>query len=420
MDEVVALAETYGVKLCLTIWAHPALREGDRPWQHGLWDRGPPAWRNAFAAFDGGLPCAHFFRGHDKAEGTWRELWLHQRNLLRYIVARWGYSRAVGLWCTVCLPQGMTGWQDRETFDRWHDSVVRCLRRLDVVRRPLTAVSWRERRPWVGGEERVDVAQFCVYPQWFYNPRRTTLDAGMRAWIVDEMHLRTRAALDATSGRPVFCGEYALIERSRPSDTLTTHGRRYPHYLRLASWAALLAGAAILPAEWDDGARFAEHVGRDSQGTLLYDNFAELAAIAAFVRGSGATPGDFPLSLGRARAPVALPSIGAARPLALSLGATRRGLVEMIGWLPRPPGASTRAGEQRLRLARLVPEAVYEGSFRWIPGGRVEPLRLEADAHGAALLTLPDYGESLAFKLRLPRQRQHPSPHERDRQGRGR
>ena len=58
MDRVVELAEKYEVKLFLSIWNHPALRQGDRPWELGTYNRGPRAWRNGFAAFGGGLECA--------------------------------------------------------------------------------------------------------------------------------------------------------------------------------------------------------------------------------------------------------------------------------------------------------------------------------------------------------------------------
>ncbi|MHC4199291.1 MAG: hypothetical protein ACYSU0_04810 [Planctomycetota bacterium] len=400
MDEVVRLAEAYSVKLVLNIWPHPALREGDRPWRQGVWNSGPAEWQNGFSAFGGGLSCSDFFKSDDGAEGRWRELWLHQRNLLRYIVARWGYSPAVGLWSTVCLPQGMTGWRDRRTFERWHGSVVRCLRHYDFVNRPLTLVSWREPIPWVGGEEEVDVAQFCVYPKWFYRPKRTMLDAEMRRWIVDRMYSSTLSARGGRPWKPVFCGEYALIERLRPEDTLSTHGRRYPEYMRLASWAALVGGAAILPAEWNDGARFGEHVGRDQRGRLLYDNFAELAGVRAFVKGNEGVPGDFPLNLARPKRPVDLPGLGETGPLALSLREGEHGILEMIAWVSGPARGQEGSEDRSLRLSGLVPSADYEGSFRSAPGGTVKSFRLSAGPAGVVLLLLPEFDHSLAFKLR--------------------
>lgn len=402
MDRVVRLAERYAVTLCLVIWPHPSLRAGDRPWKDGLWSSGPASWQNGFSRFGGGLRCSDFFLSHDGAQGRALELWLHQRNLLRYIVARWGYSPAVGTWCTVCLPQGMTGWRTPQALGRWHDAMVRCLRGYDFTGRPLTAVSWRAPTPWVGGSEPVDIAQFCVYPKGFYSARHTMLDAKMERWIVKRMAARTRQARQSRPGKPVFCGEYGLIERVRPADTVSTHGRRYPRYVRLATWSALLAGAAVLPAEWDDGARFGEHTGRDAAGKVLYDNFAELGAVASFVRGEEGVAGDFGLRFGRERTELALPTVGGVQALGLAFGPTAGGVTELIGWLPRPPKKEA-AGGGVLRLPGLRPDARYTGSFRFIPGGMRRPIHIKADGDGEAMLALPGYAGGLAFKLRAIR-----------------
>ena len=215
------------------------------------------------------------------------------------------------------------------------------------------------------------------------------------------MYSRTRDALIGRPLKPVFCGEYALIERKRPSDTLLSHGRRYPEFLRLVSWSALLAGASILPAEWNDGARFGEHVGRQADGQLLYDNFAELALIARFVHGDKGGAGDFPLDLRHAKEPITLPQVGGVAPLALSLHRNDGGTVEMIGWLPRALGEGAGTDVGTLSLPGLVRNSEYRGCFHRVPEGTLSPVRFVTDGCGQGLIDLPEYRHTVAFKLRL-------------------
>ncbi|HEX5807231.1 MAG TPA: DUF5060 domain-containing protein, partial [Anaerolineales bacterium] len=85
IDAVVRDAEKEDIYLIFTIWDHPQLRDDNHPtWDTGNWNR------NGFSKLSS---LDDFFVSE--------EAWAWQENFYQYILARWGYSRAIAMWQTV-------------------------------------------------------------------------------------------------------------------------------------------------------------------------------------------------------------------------------------------------------------------------------------------------------------------------------
>jgi len=102
IDLIVEDAAREGIYLVFTIWDHDLLRDETHSWPNGLWET-----HNGFRQL-GSL--GSFF--------TDEEAWAWQENLYRYVIARWGYSPAVGLWQTVSEIEGTNAGRHA---DRWHE-----------------------------------------------------------------------------------------------------------------------------------------------------------------------------------------------------------------------------------------------------------------------------------------------------------
>ncbi|MBM4035499.1 MAG: DUF5060 domain-containing protein, partial [Planctomycetes bacterium] len=95
LDGVVERAEAAGVCLLPTIWSHGQLRGAGHPWGTGWWDN------NAYSTV---CTAADFFNTNGTAQ------WRYQRSFYRYLIARWGYSRAIAGFVAICEIDGTSGW----------------------------------------------------------------------------------------------------------------------------------------------------------------------------------------------------------------------------------------------------------------------------------------------------------------------
>ncbi len=93
IDELIGELEERGMKLALNFWFHSFLSET-------VWGGGNIAWhRHPYQTV-----CeAKDFFSSEKA-------WEYQEKLYRYMIARWGYSRALAIWFVVDEVNGTDGW----------------------------------------------------------------------------------------------------------------------------------------------------------------------------------------------------------------------------------------------------------------------------------------------------------------------
>ena len=221
IDLVVADAQKKNLFLVFTIWDHPELRDLTHPgtWQPGRWSS------NGFNKLG---DISSFFSSE--------ESWAWQENFYRYIIARWGYSPAIGMWQTVSEINGTNAYAQE---DLWHKKVNDFFVLNDPYRHPTTASKSGD-RDWQEGFKVMDAPQVHIYN--FKNDSQA-VDAVKAADILAQW----TKLMWTSQSKPNWVGEFGV-----QGDAY------YPELFHNAIWAALGAGAAMTPAEWNSGGPWGE------------------------------------------------------------------------------------------------------------------------------------------------------------------
>jgi VCBS repeat-containing protein len=221
IDGVVARAEAARVCLLPTIWTHGQLRDAGHPWGEGWWDNN---------AYSGICTAADFF--NTAATEPWRR----QKNFYRYLIARWGYSRAIAGWVGLCEIDGTTGYRNNPSqAEAWCAAVRDYFRVNDPFRRDATggtpiAFTKLNDPAWGDGDLRATD-----------NYARQTNDVEVAAAIGGDTETMR------ASGKPCFHAEFG-------GDTI--NGASQPTHLHNGIWPGAAAGAAMTPLVWCDGGNF--------------------------------------------------------------------------------------------------------------------------------------------------------------------
>lgn len=211
MDNIVRDAEKKGIYLVFTVWDHPQLRGKEHPWGAGNWDS-----NNGFRKLGS---VEEFFVSE--------ESWAWQENFYRYIIARWGYSRAILMWQLV---SEINGTNSGDQTDPWHKKINDYFVANDPYRHPTTA-SMSGDVDWLAGYQTTDAPQVHVYE--FPNNDAVQAAEVLAGW--------TERMWQAEE-KPNWVGEFGV-----------TGNTYYPELFHNGIWAALGAGAAMTPAEWNSG-----------------------------------------------------------------------------------------------------------------------------------------------------------------------
>jgi hypothetical protein len=248
IDAVVSDAQKKGIFLVFTIWDHPELRDDKHynwkfPNEKDHWGTGNWA-RNGFSQL-----------GDLKTFFTSPEAWAWQENLYRYIIARWGYSPAIGMWQTVSEINGTDAY---EQTDPWHAKVNTYFVANDPYRHPTTASTSGGLRdiPWPEGHKVMDAPQVHIYDPLKTNP--TGAAAVLAQWT---------STMWDEGDKPNWVGEFG---------SQTTHFETYPEMFHNSIWGALASGAAMTPATWN---------WRNRYGDMQPYIAADLSRLAKFVSG---------------------------------------------------------------------------------------------------------------------------------------
>jgi hypothetical protein len=234
IDVIVKDAQAKGILLVFTVWDHPSLRDSTHSLGGGRWES------NGFSK----LGDTEFF--FNDPEG-----WDWQANLYRYMIARWGYSPAIGMWQTVS-EINLTSARDR--LDPWHAKVNAFFVENDPYRHPTTA-SFSGEGAWPQGWMAMDVPQVHLYD---FSNGSLEWDAVHAAQVLADWTQRMWAA----EAKPNWVGEFGVS-----GNTV------YPELFHHAIWAALAAGAGSMPAEWNGG----------TWGEMTPEMLADTARMADFL-----------------------------------------------------------------------------------------------------------------------------------------
>jgi hypothetical protein len=342
IDLVVRDAEANDIYLIFTIWDHPELRADDHPWGDGRW---------ASNGFQELSDIAGFFSAE--------EPWHWQENLYRYLIARWGYSPAIGMWQTVSEINGTNAY---EQTNPWHQRVNDYLVSNDPYRH-LTTASMSGDTAWPEGHAAMDAPQMHVY---------ALEDAVGAAAIIAGWSER----MWAVGPKPNWIGEFGV-----------TGTALYPELFHNSIWAALAAGAALTPAEWNSSGAW---------GTMTAEMYADQGRLAAFVAG-------IPLARWNPAPLTIASSDGGVR--AWGVAGEPGGLIWAQDFsLEGQPIEDVRQGLRPRAGVVLEMGGLAAGAYRVTPydtwqGVFLEPVAIECAGGSPCALPLPEFTADIALML---------------------
>ncbi|MCS7231213.1 MAG: DUF5060 domain-containing protein [Elusimicrobiota bacterium] len=214
IENYIQEAEKNDIYIILALWPHDALRIPGQPWSGGNWNI------NAYSQIT--TPEGFF--------SNTSTVWEYQKKLYRYIIARWGYSRALAVWNIIVEINGTTGYvMNPSAAEDWCRRVHQFFKQNDPYGRP-TCGSKSGDQFWSNGYNIFDLAEIHTYK-----------DKNSYNSVADTIISYTRQ-MWAGFLKPNFVGEFG-----------TDNQNLQPYHLHNAIWAALAAGAAITPLDWNDG-----------------------------------------------------------------------------------------------------------------------------------------------------------------------
>jgi hypothetical protein len=252
IEGVVARAEAAGVYLLPSIWAHDQLRRGTTVDSGGI-----PAWGDpgdqSNRWVDG--PYASICDAEDfflvSSSGNDTEQWHRQRNLFRYLIARWGSSPAIAGWVGVVELNGTTGWAldatSKATAQSWTVAVDDWFVANDPYRsrhgRTVVTTSLTD----AGGEFLLDPGSTLSARSFdCYGSQYGDQDIASR--------IASQCISLAAGGKPVLITEFG---GNTTASTSPAHPAAVPlDHLRNGAWASLAAGASMPAMLWSDGISF--------------------------------------------------------------------------------------------------------------------------------------------------------------------
>jgi hypothetical protein len=180
-----------------------------------------------------------------------QEAWKYQEKLYRYMIARWGYSRALFLWFTIDEINGTEGWVkgDQAVAEEWCRKMDAFFNEHDPYGRPTTGTqSGGIGQWWPGGYKIFDVAAREIYEaQGHPMPKSGKVDPG------DESPLRYSYRNYAVQTQNLWKGFHkpAMIGECGWDHTYYEPGM--PGYLAMyhnALWVSLANGLCCTPFWW--------------------------------------------------------------------------------------------------------------------------------------------------------------------------
>ncbi|MBE2221263.1 MAG: DUF5060 domain-containing protein [Anaerolineae bacterium] len=351
IDMVVRDAEENGIYLIFTVWDHPQLRDENHEWGTGNWGT------NGFSKL---TDLESFF--------TDEEAWAWQENFYRYLIARWGYSPAIGMWQTVSEINGTNAY---EQTDPWHEKVNAYFVENDPYRHPTTASKAGD-VDWEAGHLAMDAPQVHIYD---FDNDADEIDAVAAA----EVLAYWTSLMWERAEKPNWVGEFGV-----PGNDY------YPELYHNAIWAALASGAAMTPAEWNSGGSWMR---------MSDEMLADLARLGQFVV-------DMPLAEINPSALQIESSDTAVR--GWGLAGETGGLIWLQDFaLEGQPVAAIRADESVRQGVELTVNGLPGGSYNIRPyntwqGDYVDAYPITCEAQQPCVIGVPAFHADIALKIEQP------------------
>jgi hypothetical protein len=263
LDQLFEWCEQRDIRISWNIWFHSYLSQA-------VWGGGNARYRNNPYRL---VTDAVGFFGSEEA-------WTYQEKLYRYIIARWGYSRALFLWFVIDEINGTEGWEqgDKAAAERWCARVDQFFNTHDPYGRPTTGTqSGGGDRWWPGGYRIFDIAAREIY-----EAQGHPMPAGGKVDSNEESPLRYSYRIYATQAQNLWKGfpKPAIFGECGWDHTYDEPGT--PGYLAMyhnALWVSLANGVCCTPFWW----AYSDWIN-DSVVTNQVRHFARFTADIDFAR----------------------------------------------------------------------------------------------------------------------------------------
>jgi len=242
VDEIFALCEENDMQVSWNLVFHSFLSET-------IWD-GAQYRNNPYRT----IASAKDFYGSEEA-------WKYQEKLYRYVIARWGYSRALFQWFVIDEINGTDGWVygDHKAAEGWCRKMNDFFHAHDPYGRPTTGTQSGGIENWWPEGYRI----FDVAGREIYEAQGHPMPSGGKPDLINDNPLRRSYLNYATQTRNLWHGfdKPAIIAECGWDHTYYEPGT--PGYLAMhhnALWATLANGACATPFWWSYSQRINDSV----------------------------------------------------------------------------------------------------------------------------------------------------------------
>jgi len=205
IDELLVSFEDRDLHMNFVIWPHDSLADQIPGW--------PSTWKmSAYSALG---EAVDFYED--------QQMWEYQEKLYRYIIARWGHSRALGIWDIICEINGTDGWSfGREAAaNAWAKKTHDFFKENDPYGHPtMGSMAGGQGDYWDFGYKTFDLADRENYYDLHFSAYAEDIQ---KRWNSYE--------------KPIIIGETGNV----------TDVNLYHH----AAWVSLVNGLASAPTWWD-------------------------------------------------------------------------------------------------------------------------------------------------------------------------
>lgn len=234
LDQLFQMCEDRDMILSLNLWFHSYLSET-------VWGGGNVRWyTNPYVQV---TPAKDFYRNE--------VAWTYQEKLYRYFIARWGYSRALGIWFIVDEVNGTDGWVSGDSLaaSAWGKKVHDYFKKNDPYNHLTTGTrSGGIKEFWHEGYQTFDLAAREIYEAQGYEINKaSTLDSANVHPLQSSYRNYAKEVKRLWDGyeKPAIIGEtgwdHTFYEMQMPGYLSQYHN---------ALWVSLATGTAMTPFWW--------------------------------------------------------------------------------------------------------------------------------------------------------------------------